>query len=80
MSRADRRPKDQHEATVCQMLGERRYHNRSHSDRFQCPACYRRGRFNLNWLGNQKVVVCVGRRFERRQREPNDYQLQRALL
>lgn len=80
MNRAHRRPKDPHESAVCRLMGQHRFHNRSHSDRFQCPICFREGRFNLNWLGNQKVVVCVGKRFERRERHPGDRQIQRSLL
>lgn len=79
-SRAKRRPAPEHPSKVCQLMGERRYHNRSHSDLFACPECGRHGRFNLNWLGNRKVVVCVGLRFERVDRNPGDYEEQRRLL
>jgi hypothetical protein len=38
----------------------------SPSYEFRCPACNRTGRFNTNYLGKKKVVVCDGVKFDRR--------------
>ena len=53
-----------HDSADCVRVGPQHYHYRSWSDRFECLICHRAARFNLNFLG-QRRVVCDGVKFSR---------------
>lgn len=60
------RPDESHAMAKCTRdYKSLHYHYKSWSAEFECRECGRRGRFNLNYLGNRKRVFCDGVKFHR---------------